>query len=91
MANSQIIHTPDSTGAGIRTISVTTLIDGVPTEVQMQVIAIADEAGNVIKDFATYNLQLAQLAELRGIRRLTAMRLGAFDPVADGPISALQP
>lgn len=54
--------------APVRTITVTTYIDGVPTAVNMQVLAIADEAGNVIDDFASYRLQVEQAAELRAIR-----------------------
>jgi len=87
---SQVIHAPDSTGAGVRTISVITLISGVPTTVQMQVVAIADEAGNVIRDFASYNMQLAMLSELRALRRAQSLQSGAFDPVPESPI-ALQP
>jgi hypothetical protein len=90
MAESQIIHTPDSTGAGVRTISVTTLINGVPTTVQMQVMALADESGNVIRDFASYNLQLAQLAELRAIRRILATVNNIFDTVQDGTAVGIQ-
>lgn len=87
---SSVVHTPDSTGKAVRTIEVTTLIAGVPTVVEMQVVSIADEGGNIIKDFASYNLQLAQLAELRSIRRLHSLQLGAFDPIPEGPIPALQ-
>jgi len=32
----------------VRTLTITTLIDGVPTDVKMQVIAIADADGNVV-------------------------------------------
>lgn len=53
-----------------RTIEVTTLIAGVPTVVEMQVIAIADGNGNVIDDFAGYRFQAAILAELQQIREL---------------------
>ena len=89
MAESQIIHTPDSTGAGVRTISVTTLVNGVPTVVQMQVLSIADDAGNIISDFNRYNVQLATLAELRAIRTLLANWLG-YDSIPEGPAVAVQ-
>lgn len=36
---------PDSTGKQIRTIEVTTYINGAATTVEMQVVAIADEQG----------------------------------------------
>lgn len=82
-SDSQVVHTPDSTGAGIRTIDVTTYINGVPTTVKMQVLAIADEAGNVIKDFSSYNLQLAQLREAQEFRRTFSMLHGAFAPIPE--------
>lgn len=87
---SQVVHTPDSTGAGVRTISAVTLINGIPTTVQMQVMALADESGNVIRDFASYNLQIAQLAELRAIRKLLAQAQGVFDPIPEGPAFGVQ-
>lgn len=86
MAESQVIHTPDSTGAGIRTISVTTIINGTPTTVQMQVMQIADENGTIISDFASYNIMLAQLAELRAIRQLLAMQSGGLDLIPESSI-----
>jgi hypothetical protein len=79
----QITHAPDSTGKSVRTLEITTLVNGVPTTVQMQVIAIADEGGNVIRDFANYNLQLMQIAEARALRRTQSIRLGAFDPIPE--------
>lgn len=88
MAESQIIHTPNSTGPGVRTVAVTTLIDGVPTVVQMQVLCIADEGGNIICDFASYNMQVAMLTELRAIRRLDAMRIGIFEATPEWPVVA---
>lgn len=39
---------PDSTGSKIRTLEVTTYVNGVATVVEMQVVAIADELGNPI-------------------------------------------
>ncbi|HLA65017.1 MAG TPA: hypothetical protein VK600_00380 [Candidatus Saccharimonadales bacterium] len=40
----QIQLPPDSTGKGVRVLAVTTLINGTPTTVQMQVLTIADPA-----------------------------------------------
>jgi hypothetical protein len=84
MSESQIIHTPDSSGAGVRTVSVVTMINGTPTTVQMQVVSIADEAGNIVRDFANYNMQLEMLQELRAIKRLIAQRYGMFEPGIGG-------
>jgi hypothetical protein len=76
---------PSGGGANVRLINVTTLVNGVPTTVSMQVIALADESGNVIRDFANYNLQIAMLTELRAIRRILASQSGGFDVVGEGP------
>lgn len=63
-------------GRDVRTIEVTTLIQGVPTVVEMQVIALSDERGNVINDFATYNLQVEQLKVMRELLRVLAHHAG---------------
>jgi hypothetical protein len=80
-----VINQVTSTVAPVRTIAVTTLIAGTPTTVQMQVVAVADEGGNVIRDFANYNLQLAMLTELRAIRSLLSRQSGGFDVIPDLP------
>lgn len=41
----QVQLQPDSTGKGVRTLEVTTYINGVATTVEMQVVALADEQG----------------------------------------------
>lgn len=74
---------PDSTGKKVRTIEATTLINGVPAVVEIQVLALADAAGNVIDDFANYKFQVAMLSELRAIRGLIARQQGAFDPAPE--------
>jgi hypothetical protein len=67
----------DSTGGrDVRTIEVTTLIQGVPTVVEMQVIALSDGRGNVIDTFATYNLQVEQLQVMRELVRVLAHQAG---------------
>jgi hypothetical protein len=58
-----------STGQKVRTIRVTKMIAGVATDVEMEVVAIADSAGNVIDNFVDYDLQREQLLELRRIRQ----------------------
>lgn len=45
---SKVQVAPDSTGSKIRTLEVTTYVNGVASVVEMQVVAIADELGNPI-------------------------------------------
>jgi hypothetical protein len=69
-ASSTIQVPPDSTGKSLRTISVTTLVAGVETTVQMQVLAIADSGGNVIDSLVDYEFQeeLIRQTKLNGMR-----------------------
>lgn len=62
------LQTEGESGKLVRTIQVTTLVNGVLTTVDMQVMAIADAQGNVIKDFIDYNWQQQMLRELQRIR-----------------------
>lgn len=66
----------NQTGKNVRTVEVTTLINGVPTVVEMQVMAIADAAGNVIDDFADYRFQRQVIEELQQIRQLLGSAYG---------------
>ena len=66
----------DPAGKKVRVLEVTTTINGVATTVEMQVISIADKAGNVIDDFAGYRFQVAMLAELQQIRALLGVAYG---------------
>lgn len=59
---------PDSTGALVRTVRVTTLVDGVPTEVEMQVVGIADAEGRPVAFPGDAEWRDEVLAELRAIR-----------------------
>lgn len=69
-------------GGGVRTVVATVLVNGVPTPVQMQVVAIADEDG-VIFD-STPNPTLQDIADsLRDIRRLLGLWLGVH-AIQDG-------
>jgi hypothetical protein len=68
-SESQVQVQPDSSGKKVRTIEVTTILSGVATVVEMQVLAIADENGNTINEFIDYKWQLAVLNELKKIRR----------------------
>lgn len=78
-------------GGGIRTITATVMVNGVPTQVQMQVVAIADPAGVLIDDFATYNIQMQTLATLRRIEQLLSFQNGLpFFNHADGDVSNRQ-
>lgn len=42
---SQVQVAPDSTGKSVRTLEVTTYVNGVATVVEMQVVALADDQG----------------------------------------------
>lgn len=78
----QVQIQPDSTGKGVRTIEVVAFIQGVPTTVQMQVMSIADAAGNIIDNFVDYNWQRKVIEELMAIREQLCFRNGvAFNPV----------
>ena len=68
---------PNSTGPQVRTIQVTTYVDGVPLTVDLQVIAIADSDGNVIDTFMDYNWQRRVIDELAALRQVMCDRLGA--------------
>lgn len=61
---------PDSSGKNVRTLQLTTLVDGVETTTQMQVIAVADAAGNILRSFADERFEEELLGELRAIRVL---------------------
>jgi hypothetical protein len=63
-------------GKNVRTIELTTLINGVVTTVEMQVLAIADGQGNIIDDFAGYRFQLAIIHELKEIKELLGRAYG---------------
>src|SRR5437660_1270717 len=47
-----VVIAPDSSGKEIRTTEVTTLIAGVPTVVEMQVMTLADAYGNMLSPAA---------------------------------------
>jgi acyl-coenzyme A synthetase/AMP-(fatty) acid ligase len=65
VTESQVQVQPDSSGKKVRTIEVTTYINGVPTVVEMQVVAIADELGNPISLAPAEETQDALLFEAR--------------------------
>jgi hypothetical protein len=60
---------PNSTGPQVRILQVTTLVEGVPLTVEMQVVAIADKDGNVFRTFTDAEWQDSVLSELCRIRR----------------------
>lgn len=65
-----------SGGPLIRNLLLTTIINGVPTQVQMQVIAISDSFGNVIDDFMDYQWKAQVIHELRMLRMEMAQDKG---------------
>lgn len=76
--NEQSVGVQDLTaGRKVRTLEVETLIDGVPTKVEMQVLALADSAGNVIDCFNDYKAQQQIIRELQRMREVLERWLGA--------------
>lgn len=74
---------PNSSGPRVRTIQATTIIDGVPVVVEIEVVAIADSDGNVIDQFMDYNWQRRVIEELAALRQVVSERLGGvFLPTA---------
>lgn len=61
---------PDSTGKKVRTLQVTTLVDGVETTAHMQVVAISDASGNVLRHFGDEHFNEQLLEELHALRQL---------------------
>jgi len=55
------------TGQNLRNIKVQTVVNGVLTDVLMEVVSLADENGNIISDFAEYNFQAAVIRRLNVI------------------------
>jgi hypothetical protein len=68
---------PDSTGAKIRNIRITTLVDGVPTAVLMQAVAVSDQDGNVLGDGAEWREQV--LEQLIGIREALTLLAASLE------------
>jgi hypothetical protein len=58
-------------GGGVRAVTAYVLINGVPTPVQMQVIAVADAQGRVLNNLPDmYDPFEAVVSELRAIKQL---------------------
>lgn len=73
-----------STGGGVRTIVMTVPVNGVPTQVQVQVVAMTDGQGNIVDTFAPDRYEMAILQELRELRKLISSFLGVapvFEPL----------
>lgn len=75
----QIQLPTDGTGKKLRTIEVTTIIAGVVTTVEMEVLSVSDDQGNVIKEFIDYPWQDEMLSEIKMIRIGIARLLDALD------------
>jgi len=76
----------DGGGQKLRTITVTTIVDGVIQTVNMEVLSISDDQGNVINEFVDYQWQAEMLMEAKRIRQGVQRLLGAFGagPILDG-------
>lgn len=73
MANEQPVQLQTDTlsnlpGGGVRTITATILVNGVPTSVQMQVVSVADEFGRLL--VPDYDATSKIVMELRRIQEL---------------------
>ncbi len=68
MAQEGAIAVPSSGPANVRTLLVTTVQGGEPVTVQMQVLSITDEWGNVINSFSDAALLRELLEEVRAMR-----------------------
>lgn len=71
---------PDGTGKQIRNLLVTTLINGVPTQVYMQVLAISDSDGNLI-DFS--RMEAFQRETIRELKAIKTILMTAFGVLVD--------
>ena len=74
-------------GGGPRTVPVSVTVDGVSTQMLMQVVCIADPAGNIYDQLYDPKTHIAILNELRQIRVLLAEMLGV--PALFGPIDGV--
>lgn len=59
-------------GGGVRTLVATVLVAGVPTQVSMQVVVLADANGAMVDPRESPAWAVALLAELRAIKQLLA-------------------
>jgi hypothetical protein len=69
---------PDSTGAKIRNLEVTTYPDETATEVSQQVVVLADKLGRLLDNDAAWREDT--LNELRAMRELLAIIADAVSP-----------
>lgn len=70
-------------GGPVRTVLATVLINGVPTQVQMQAVVLCDASG-AVQDFQhEMAWQDEMLAEMREIRRLIALFMGVYQPIPE--------
>src|SRR5207244_919975 len=76
-----------SSGPNIRTITVTLLVNGVPTPVVMQVMSVADADGRLFdqQTFGRPDMQVKILMELKSIRKLLS-NPGSFEQGSDAPV-----
>ena len=70
------IAVPSAGSANVRTLQITALIGGEPAIVQLQVMSIADESGNIVGAFSDHLLLRELLEELRAVRRGAEQFLG---------------
>lgn len=68
-------------GGGIRMATATVMIGGMPTQVQMQVVTLADGTGVLVGIPDNTAWQRAVLSELHEMRKLMAMFMGI--PILD--------
>jgi hypothetical protein len=83
MANeSSVVVAPDSTGKAIRNLDLYTIINGVATLVQQQVVTPATQSGQLV-DLASQETLSELLAESRATRKLLEILTGTESDVND--------
>jgi hypothetical protein len=74
-------------GAGVRTILVTTLVNGAPTLVAMQAVSVADSEGHVLDFELNSNLLRALINEVRSSNTMLSVLSGLpYMPTPDVPL-----
>jgi hypothetical protein len=77
-AESYVQVAPDSTGAKIRNIELTTYPDETATDVNQQVVVLADKVGRLLDNDTSWREDT--LRELRSVRELLAVIAEAVTP-----------
>ena len=87
MADAYVQIAPDSTGKRVRTVELALLqADGSTVTVEVQAVAITDDAGNLLDSSAWQQEALVELRRLnRAVRELTAVCIAGLHPKTARP------